>query len=307
MDSLELHKDKTLYVGIDENDFATKELARKGYHVATYFPKRVYPVDLMRRLHTKLGYPYTRVWYGDWKKNITDYDTVILLDAEWTPEAVRYINGLDQKIRVIVWYWNSISNSVSLDKFDNCKCEFWSFDENDCREHQLHYNTQFYSKGLVKGAKEPEYDVLFVGKDKGRLEELLSLESQMRALGVITNFYIVANKDRQINKSEHYQKRVSYDTIVDMITKSRAIMDILTDNQKGLTLRPLEALFFSKKLITNNKGIKLKDFYHPDNIFILEEDDIAELPTFLNKPLHQFPSEIMDKYDLEQWFARFFK
>ena len=52
MDSLELHKDKTLYVGIDENDFATKELARKGYHVATYFPKRVYPVDLMRRLHT---------------------------------------------------------------------------------------------------------------------------------------------------------------------------------------------------------------------------------------------------------------
>ena len=35
MDSLELHKEKTLYVGIDENDLATKELARKGYHVAT--------------------------------------------------------------------------------------------------------------------------------------------------------------------------------------------------------------------------------------------------------------------------------
>ena len=171
----------------------------------------------------------------------------------------------------------------------------------------MHYNTQFYSKGLVKEAKEPEYDVLFVGKDKGRLEELLSLESQMRALGIITNFYIVANKDRQINKSEHYQKRVSYDAIVEMITKSKAIMDILTDNQKGLTLRPLEALFFSKKLITNNKGIKSKDFYHPDNIFILGEDDIAALPEFLNKPLHRLPSDILDKYDLEQWFARFFK
>ena len=53
-----------------------------------------------------------------------------------------------------------------------------------------------------------------------------------------------------------------------------------------------ESLVHEIKLITDCAWLKNYDFYHPDNIFILGEDEIESLPDFLNKPYIKVESSI---------------
>lgn len=72
-----------------------------------------------------------------------------------------------------------------------------------------------------------------------------------------------------------------------------------------MTIRTLEALFFGKKLITTNSGIKYFDIYHPDNIFVLDGTENRTIKEFLGSELHEFPQEIVRQYDIEYWIKQF--
>ncbi|HAP6043300.1 TPA: oligosaccharide biosynthesis protein Alg14, partial [Enterococcus faecium] len=46
-------------------------------------------------------------------------------------------------------------------------------------------------------------------------------------------------------------------------------------------------------------------FYRPENIFLLRERDLDELPEFLHTPFKPIPSELLEFYDAENWAKRF--
>ncbi len=79
----------------------------------------------------------------------------------------------------------------------------------------------------------------------------------------------------------------------------------MQENQTGLTLRTMEAIFFKKKLVTTNKAIKHYLFYHPDNIFILGEDSIENLSNFLEKDYHPLEHDKINFFESQNWFDRF--
>ena len=91
-----------------------------------------------------------------------------------------------------------------------------------------------------------------------------------------------------------------------MINESKAILDIVQENQTGITIRPLEALFFHKKLITNNKNIVSYKFYCQNNIFIIGKDDINTLKEFMELPWLEIDKEVSDFYTFPKWIERFF-
>lgn len=130
----------------------------------------------------------------------------------------------------------------------------------------------------------------FIGYEKGRTALLQKYKSIFEAFGLPCTFLIYKRRD----------KGISYEENIERVARCQCIVDITID-QAGLSLRPLEALFFNKKLITNNKGIKQYSFYHPDNIFILEEDNIELLPSFINKPLYAVSEEIKRSFDINDW------
>lgn len=88
--------------------------------------------------------------------------------------------------------------------------------------------------------------------------------------------------------------------------RSRAILDIVKEGQVGITKRPMEAILFNKKLITNNKAIEKYDFYCPENIFILGKDSLNNLKTFIHTPYKTLPKQIVEQYIFENWFDTFF-
>lgn len=249
----------------------------------------------LRKLHLSLPLPGKTLWLGRWTRLAADYDTIVLADAGNTPNVVRYLKRRCPGKRVIVWYRNPVSASLPPEVFDRSACEVWSFDPADCAAHGLRYNPQFYIPRTPGPAGDEGQEAFFVGQDKGRGEILTRLEQALQAAGCKTRFCIVG-----VNSP-----RLPYREIVRRAAAARVIVDCPCRGQAGLTLRPLEALFYQKKLITTSPGIREQDFYHPHNIFVWGQDDPAALADFLARPYDAGVDRFRAKYSLEAWAARF--
>ena len=82
------------------------------------------------------------------------------------------------------------------------------------------------------------------------------------------------------------------------------IIDYYTDPLAGLSLRPLEAMFLEKKLITNNVTIRNYDFYSDHNIFICQ-DGFDGIRDFIAKPYQSVNKKIRERYLFSFWRSSF--
>ena len=115
----------------------------------------------------------------------------------------------------------------------------------------------------------------------------------------------ITKSGKNDDKNFLYKSRISYRENLEKISGTNAILDIVSGGQHGLTLRPLEAMYFNKKLITNDENLKNFDFYHPSNIFILN-NNLEDLPIFLEVPYHENEVCLTERYDFDSWIYRFF-
>ena len=134
----------------------------------------------------------------------------------------------------------------------------------------------------------------FIGYEKNRRDVLLEYKASFERLGLPCSFLIFKRK----------MKGISYFENIQNVSRCSCVVDITTE-QTGISLRPLEALFFDKKLITNNKSIKEYSFYHPNNIFILEEDDLRKLPEFVTTPVTAVSEKVKEEFDINSWILNY--
>ena len=189
-------------------------------------------------------------------------------------------------------------------------CEIWSFDKNDCRVYNLKYNHYFYEEYSEKIIDLPlKYDVFFVGVDKGRLNDLVRLKNFLQEKCFSCKFIILKDKRKKysINDEKHLQNSyIKYNEVLEYIAQSRVILDFVREGQNGITLRPMESIFHSKKLITNNKDILNYDFYDSSNIFILGYDQLDKIESFIiENEFKDISQEVLDEYLFEAWLERF--
>lgn len=259
-----------------------------------------------RLFHLRYDLPLKSIWYND-LPNFEDYDIVVVSANEYTPEYVNHIEGKirNAALRKIFWYWNPVKHAYRPEIIPN-DWELWCFDLANCIDYKLRYNTQYYFESLVAkysdDSSNGDYDVFFVGLDKGRLSLLLELKDGMENVGLKTDFHIVDEKKTSLNPI--YKQKISYDEVLKKIKKSKAILDIVQSDQNGLTLRAMESLFFERKLITNNKDIIRYKFYSRDNIFILGKNDISELDKFIKLPYDSSVNIYKGYYDFSSWLNR---
>lgn len=228
---------------------------------------------------------------------------IIIFDSSLTIGAANYIKKKYPETRVIYWFWNHITNPDVLLRLDR-DIEKWTYDEEDAKKYKLYHNTQFYFRDFVTVPTRNNIlsDCLFVGSDKKRRDELLKLETNLNKRHLKSLFLIISD-----NKHTRGNKLIPYDEIIGLIKSTKCIVDIIPTSQTGMSLRPLEALFFKRKLITNFSKIKTYSFYTPSNIFILGEDDPEKLNSFINSSYTEIPDEIVEEFDFHKWLNRFSK
>ena len=240
-------------------------------------------------------------------------ETIVVFDSR---SSVRYLIWLCKKApeaRIVLWFWNPIDARHKWREQVPSRIEFWSYSKADCAAFHLRHNTQFFFDCLAEEAKvardkafsgtaRRSPNVLFIGRDKGRSDVLHALADQLRGVGAEVELEIIAPPMKL--PKYLYERLLTYRQIIDRTKEADILLDYTINPDAGLSLRPMEALFFGKKLITNNREILQADFYRPENIYVLENDK-RTLNEFLLCPMKPVPDEIRDRYLMSAWLKRF--
>lgn len=234
--------------------------------------------------------------FGKWIKDIKNYEIVILGENYYNFDVSRYIKKINPKCKVIVYFWNKLVFDSYFDILDDHNVdEFYTFDEEEAQKYNFKFNTTYYSKKVSLPNNKIETDVIFCGRSKDREDKILKIENRLNKNNISTDFRIITDE----------KDYIEYNLYLEMVSKSKALLDYNAYNQKGLSLRVMEALFFEKKLITNNKNIKKCKFYNKNNIFIIGVDKWCNIDSFLKSKYKKIDNDIIDYYDFEQWIMRF--
>ena len=211
-------------------------------------------------------------------------------------------NLLPKETKKCNWFGNPIyplfkgkKPYKELSKIKRMGYELVTFDKKDAEEYGMTYHTPFLRFPKEQKEESVNIDFFFCGEPKDREPYLLQLKLLLENAGYIVEYVIPHNKNEYI----------SYEEYLEYVKKSRCIIDIYQVGQSGLTRRPLEALFYNKKLLTNNPWIVEFDFYQKSNIFLLQELNIAEIQKFMQQPSTLIPDMVKMKYDIHSWLEKF--
>lgn len=253
---------------------------------------------------------------GEWKKKLRNYDTIICFATDVNLSVLRWISKHSKGKSLIYYLFGRIGDGVDIRKNEklvkNIKgigWDIWTYDLTDCQKYHFKHNKTFYTKKTkaLVGEKCEEkmlYDVAFIANNKGRDTMIRNVKKMLEEKGLKTYFYVLNMPELEGNKCVN-NAPLQYAEYLEVVKKSKAVLDIVTDGNYGLTLRPIEALLMQKKLITNYYDVKQCDFYKEENIFLMNDDDWENIEEFLSEPYEPIKREIIDSYSEEAWIQRF--
>jgi len=295
-----LVKDKIIQI-TPEKGFLYDGPQNEGYKMYNPYVERNIFERILREICFRCPFLPHKIWYNkDLCKEDAEY--VIVSDPLITVEYLKWIKNVFPKAQLNFLYGNMVGKAKHIFPYQIPEgWRIWTYDDYDSKKYGLRlFHENGYFKSYIKPKEKAEYDVMFVGKDKGRGEYLLQLEEKMKALGLRTKFVIVADGKLAKRKS-YYSKRMDYRAITELITKSRAILNVAMEDQQGLTMRDLESMFFEVKLLTTNKNIIKTDVYSPDNVYILDGLNIDDLPAFLDQEYVPLSREVKERHSYDHF------
>ena len=107
----------------------------------------------------------------------------------------------------------------------------------------------------------PSCDLYFCGRDKNRSDLLMQIYDRAAAAGIKCNYHITSLSKTNVRDGVHPSEWVVYKETVKEALKANCILEVLTENNYGATLRYKEAVVYNKKLLTNNPEVFNLPYY----------------------------------------------
>ena len=298
--------------------------------------KRVHPRGSRKRMQSIRKYAATFIATSQRKWDTTFFESDYLHELSqiqstdqvlfWGVENLKDLLLLQHYLApatLSVFLWNPI-RTISRNKFSpweyahylhkNKRFHIYTFDAADAVNYRFSSVPQVYRRFPLEAlpadklAAVTPIDFFFVGRDKSRSSELVALVELLQSKSMSYYFHIVQDKHTVISPhlaSCFKQTPLSYSDTLLYLAQSKCLIEFVQKGQQGLTIRALEALFYQKKLVTNNGAIRDSVFYHRDNIFIWGEDRVDDFERFMHAPYHEVENQYIQTYDIEYWIKRF--
>ncbi|WP_373820385.1 hypothetical protein [Glaesserella sp.] len=239
----------------------------------------------------------------------TQFDYALFFLAQnFSVDLVKTIKEKTKNGKIVNYQWDGMKRYPHIYNYINLFDRFLSFEPSDITENILPATSFYFDNDLEK--KTTEYDFYFLGShNSSRTKIICQFADYAEQKNLNINIQIVCPKNKlneckkiypkNITLLEHNQVKTFSENLL-ASRKAKILVDFVIDEHQGLSLRTFEALGHDKKLITTNKDIMKYDFYHPDNIFVLN-NNLDKLPEFLEKPYHSLDSNIKQKYSFGNW------
>lgn len=205
--------------------------------------------------------------------------------------------------KIISYYFDGIENFPDKIALINLFDEVYSYEKKDVKKFDLRFITNFIPEDNFSN-KEDAIGVFNISSYDERYPILETLAAQFKKLKY--PFKIIVRKEKSI-PSDHIEiveKYLSLEEVRGYQEDAAILLDIQKENQQGLTFRVFEALGYGKKLITTNKDVVNYDFYNPDNILIIDIDNIKIPADFLYGSYQPVPKKIVDNYRRNAWIKK---
>lgn len=280
-----------------------------------------YPDSFLFRLVTTLGGLYCKPaermranYFSKLKRSLDNhYDCIFAIRGSDIPDFFYYF--LKEKYpnaRYIQYLWDDVSlDPRSLDTVKYYD-KILSFNPADCKQYGFVFRPFFYNESIPVKTENKDIDIMMIGSYTERRFTLLKqLDHYIKQYRINSLIIIRASIFLFLTKFEHIpyrryfrSKGISYTEMLQLLGRSKSCIEICYEGQNGLSTRQFEALYTRTKVITNNKNVVDYDFYHPDNIFVFNDEKDFQVPTeWIMKPYHIIPNNILRKYSLERFMA----
>ncbi len=241
--------------------------------------------------------------------NLPDFDYVLFIRGDVF--HADFIRAMKHKTRhaVINYQWDGMNRFPHiwqlLPLFDRC----YAFNPEDVQQcPELLPATNFYFDNRIHDPQPEKDDFFFVGAHQPDRIKIIKQFSQLAKkhhwklnCQIWSDQAEVAEQYRDCPNIQMISQRIDLMNMMKDSQQSRVLLDFVVDVHSGLSLRPFEALGDRKKLITTNASIAQYDFYHPDNIYILNEQNMDGIADFLAKPYYELADDIYQKYAFSNW------
>lgn len=234
---------------------------------------------------------------NNWKQ----YDNIILFDTVFLIPPIFFAKG--KKTQLSLWIWNTIEpvekRRLSIAKlFSNV----FTFDPGDSNKYNIGYAEQFYFRNIENYSHSNNHTIFFVGADKGRADILAQLIDELE--DIKPSFFILKDHAKKYDKKLIpflIDERLDYSKVLSNIKKCDIVLDLVKNGQTGMTVRIIEAIFYDKKIISNNLSLVQSDLFETGNIYILGISK-GSIKDFIKKDVIPYSSELKEKYSAEHWF-----
>lgn len=198
------------------------------------------------------------------------------------------LKKLNPNIKIISYQWDDIDNCKEILDKKKYLSKLYTYSKYDEKKYNIEYFPMFLKNKNIENNIDREFEILNIGTlHENRLKiyrtiNLFDFKIKNHILKGGLKTYL--KYKIFLKKSFRLEKRaLTHDEYLKILRKSKAILDLPIENQKGLTTRVYEGLSNGVKVITFNEEIKNYEFYNKNNILILEKINYKKIYQFLKK------------------------
>jgi len=306
-------------------DEISNQLREIGYNVDAYDerPANNFIVKALIRINRIFLDSYIKSYYERIIKTTkdNDYRYIIIIKGESVAiESLTKLKRYHKVAKFILYLWDSVKNDANALKIYTFFDKVLSFDRVDCANLKFDFLPLFYTKEyenipMLPDVSHVNSDLIFIGTiHSDRYIFLSKIKSQAIDHGFKCTLIMVFQSKMLFFKMKFFDhllpkakmrdflfNKIPRTSVIELLSKSRVVVDVQHPLQLGLTIRTIETLGANRKLITTNSDIVNYDFYKSANICVVDRCNPIIPSDFVTSEYEDLPATIYKKYSISSW------
>ena len=202
---------------------------------------------------------------------------------------------------LIAYYWDTMDFYPRKKKIIHLFDKVYSFDIQDCKKYGFDRLTNFYYyEPLPVAIDKTVFCISHI--EKKRYPFFNQMGKFLDKNKISYRFLTKQSKEKLRSPHIEYLKEsIPYAEMLKLLNHYEIILDIAKPNQHGLSFRIFESMGMNKKIITNNRSVMEYDFYNPNNILVIDFDNLIIPKSFFETPFQPIDEAIKQKYHLRSF------
>ncbi len=241
-------------------------------------------------------------------ESIGKQDQILVINPDLI-EKKYHLKIKEHTRKYIAYLYDSVARYPVQDLLEGVFDEIYSFDTDDVKKYNFKQTTNYNytEKRDFHWIEAPNYQLFYLASFDDRIALLSQIAEKLNALKVTFRFIIVTKKVKEIPFVEVRKDRINQEDLGEFYNQTNVILDLVRDQQTGLSFRIFEAMAYQKKIITSNAAVRNYDFYNPNNILVLDENNLQIDANFFTTAYQPIPDAIYQKYTLSHWVDTIFE